>query len=103
MKRVIYKHTGDIDKSTERMKILLYRSRERNRNILIGNAPVEVTDVEYEALKKGKHGKDIVLVTKATRFAVPLVHGVGKGKPLKAKKPKKEGIVKKVKKAIKKK
>ena len=51
MKRVIYRKTGDVDLTTKRIPILMFRSRERNRNIIIGNAPVEVTDSEYEKLK----------------------------------------------------
>ena len=77
MKRVIYKQTGEVDKDTKRMKILMHRSRERNKNIIIGNAPVEVTDSEYDALKKGKHGADIVLVTGKTKLSAPMEHIVG--------------------------
>ena len=72
MKRIIYKKTGEIDKDTKKFPALLFRSRERNRNIIIGNAPVEVTDSEYEKLKAGKHGADIMLFTKNTKMAKPM-------------------------------
>ena len=72
MKRVIYKKTGEVNKDTKYFPAILFRSRERNRNILIGNAPVEVSDDEYKILKEGKHGKDITLFTKNTKLPKPM-------------------------------
>ena len=107
MKQIIYKKTGEINNDTKKFPALLFRSRERNRNILIGNAPVEVTDSEYEKLKAGKHGADIVLFTSKTKMAKPMEVVHGKEQPLGTKKPakpkkKKEGLVARVKKALKK-
>jgi len=72
MKRVIYKRTGVVDKSTKSFPAIMFRSRERNRNVLIGNTPVEVSDNEYDILKAGRHGKDIVSVTAKTKLSEPM-------------------------------
>lgn len=64
MKYVIYKKTGTVNEKTKSFPALLFRSRERHRSILIGNNPVEVSDREYDALKNGKHGKEIALYVK---------------------------------------
>jgi len=76
MKRVIYKKTGDVDKKTKSFPAILFRSRERNKNLLIGNAPVEVSDREYSVLKAGKHGKHIVAVTANTTLSKPMEHDI---------------------------
>jgi len=91
MKRVIYKKTGIVDKLTKSFPAIMFRSRERNRNILIGNAPVEVTDTEYEKLKQSRHGKDIALVTAKTKLAEPMEIDINapKEKVKKKKTPKK--------------
>ncbi len=81
MKRVIYKKTGVVNKDTKSFPAILFRSRERKRNLLIGNSPVEVSDREYEALKKSKHSADIVAVTKSTKLPEPME--VIKGEPIK--------------------
>ncbi len=78
MKKIIYKLTGEVDKSTKKFPALLFRSRERNRNILIGNSPVEVSNSEYEILKSGKHSKDIILVTKKMNLPKPMEIVMGK-------------------------
>ena len=83
MKRVVCKKSGIITRDTKSFPAILFRSRERNRNILIGNAPVEVSDNEYDILKKGKHGKDIALFTAKTKLSEPME--VIKGKPKKKK------------------
>ncbi len=72
MIRVIYKKSGEINKDTKSFPAILFRSRERNRGILIGNSPVEVSEREYEALKKSRHGNDIAKVTKATKLPEPM-------------------------------
>ena len=87
MKRVIYKKTGEVNKDTKSFPAILFRSRERNRNLMIGNSPVEVSDNEYEALKKSKHSADIVTVTKKTKLPEPME--VIKGEPSVKKKEKK--------------
>ena len=52
MKKVIYRPTGDVHKHTEKFPILAFRSRERNKIIYIGNAPIDVSDREYDVLKE---------------------------------------------------
>lgn len=72
MVRVIYKKTGEVNKETKSFSAILFRSRERNRVILIGNSPVEVSQGEYEKLKAGKHGKDIIKVTSRVNLTKPM-------------------------------
>ena len=72
MKKIIYKLTGEIDKSTKQFPAILFRSRERNKNIIIGNSPVIVSNDEYKILKDGKHGKDIMLVKSIESLPKPL-------------------------------
>lgn len=73
MKRVYYKKTGKVDKDTKSFPVILFRSRERNRNIIIGNSPIIVSNAEYEILKKSKHSNDIKLYTKKTKLPEPMV------------------------------
>lgn len=72
MKKVIFKKTGEVNNETKSFPAILFRSNERGRKgFLIGNSPVEVSDTEYEFLKK-KHGSDIVLITKKTKLPKPM-------------------------------
>jgi len=87
-KKVIFRHTGDVDKETKSFRMIMFRSRERNRNVFIGNSPVIVSDNEYKILKNGKHGKDIVLVTSRTRLSKPLEIDISKSKDKEKDKPK---------------
>ena len=95
MKRVVYKKSGEINKDTKSFPAILLRSRERNKIIYIANAPVEVTDGEYETLKK-KYEKDIVLVTSQTKLSKPM-EVVIKGSELKTKKVRSKRKIKKKK------
>lgn len=73
MKRIIYKLTGEVDKSTKQFPALLFRSRERNKNVIIGNSPVIVSDNEYKVLKESKNGKDIALVKDKKSLPKPMI------------------------------
>ena len=80
MKYIIYKKTGEVNKETKGFPMIMHRSRERNKILYIGNAPVEVTDNEYKNLKASKHSKDILLVTNKTKLSTPMSHAIGESK-----------------------
>lgn len=75
MKKVIYQKAGKIDRETGSFPMLLHRSRERNKILKIANSPVEVTDSEYQALKNGKYGDDIILVEDRGGLPAPIKIG----------------------------
>jgi len=87
MKRIIYKPTGDVSKADKAINMIRFNSKERTGPLHIGNSPVDVSDREYDVLKKGAFGADIVIFNKKTKMSKPIEIDLG-GKKQSSKKVK---------------